>query len=273
MFYHDEIIEPLLKCPGCNKKYDEAKLLPCGIYCTKCLIETLDNNIEKFQCKFCDDIHSIPETNFKNFKTLENFISKKPFVKLDDFSRGQSADDLKAHLKEIEESLNQFKLEIEKSLETVHDFYLNLRTEIQLETEVLIERIKDISESMIKEVQDKEKASLVYSNETNLLRFKNIAFQMESFHAEWTKYLKNHDIKETETNRANLEAVQLKNDLLNQKKFLNSLIFGNNKYEFIKHDSEINEIVIGRIKWEPILDLDIWFKAFKKHITDSYQNF
>ena len=258
MFFKEEVVQLLMNCPGCNERYDEAKILPCGIFCKKCLDKSLNDCSEQFDCKFCQDTHLIPENGFKNYQPLEKFLSNKPIVKLDDISRGQSADNLKSSLKQIEASINEFKFEIENSEDKMKSFCLNLRNEIQLETEVLIKKIQDISESMIKEVQHFESDCLDYLNDTRLFRFKSFVGKLESFHLEWSKYLKNHEIKESETNKANQIATELKNELLNEKKYLNSFIFRNKNYRFTKNLKDIEKSIVGTIKFDDFLPEIIW---------------
>ena len=123
MFLKKEIIEHLLKCPGCGQEFDQAKILPCGIYCSKCVNTALNNRTEQFFCKFCDDVHMIPENNFKNYLPIERFLVKKP-KDTGKYKTKEKSMNLK--LKDIEKSVNEIKSVNSNSAEKMKKIYLIL---------------------------------------------------------------------------------------------------------------------------------------------------
>ena len=107
MFYGEECVSKLIKCQLCKSKLKEAKILTCGIYCENCVTEMVRDVFEtrnEFMCKFCDDIHSIPNNGFMKWKALDEFYSEE--LAIEDIYRGESVERLKKNLNKIHKQIN-----------------------------------------------------------------------------------------------------------------------------------------------------------------------
>ena len=72
-------VDELLQCGRCEEIYQEAKILPCGIFCSKCVNDLLSARENgKFICSLCNETHSVPD---KGFKPFTRFIKLKSMVK------------------------------------------------------------------------------------------------------------------------------------------------------------------------------------------------
>ena len=111
MLYGEESVSILTKCPLCKRKLKEAKIFPCGIFCTNCvkeLTKNVDLIIKEFECKSCKKIHIVPDDGFMKSNALEDFFSSE--IPLEEVYRGESTETLKKNLKEIDKQITEMSL-------------------------------------------------------------------------------------------------------------------------------------------------------------------
>jgi hypothetical protein len=102
---------------------------------------------------------------------------------------------LKTLLDKIQNKCNFVKLGIENSDDLVKEHFINLKIEVQLTAEEVIQQVNDLTDQIIEEIDEhkKEKIEFYKTNSKNLVDFNNIVKELKSFHIDNTEYLKRFD--------------------------------------------------------------------------------
>ncbi len=88
-------------------------------------------------------------------------------------SRGKTFNALQKILKDIQKEQNLFENYLTNPSDYIKEHFIDLRNEVQLAAEELHERIDDLSEEVILEINEYEK-QLVGSNKINLDSFESV---------------------------------------------------------------------------------------------------
>ena len=190
----------VFECPNCKREVQEAKILPCNIYCKKCvqdILSSLDECKKEFKCEFCGDTHHIPKSGFTDFNFKSKFQPKSSIKEVD---ISESGEKLKANLKNIDSKIKEMRNKMEKSSDLISNHCLGLRNQVQLETEVLIKHLKDLSIQKIDEITDYEKKCLSIDT---LNMEQTFIQEMEKFRNEWETNLTYNSNNEIEIQKAN----------------------------------------------------------------------
>jgi hypothetical protein len=262
MFYDTHEVDNALLCQQCEGRLDIPKILPCGkTICSLCEI-TIRINDKMFDCMLCKEKHEMP----KNGLLINDALMKILSVKLKKIPRGKAFNSLEILLNEIQKKENLMKLGIENSSDLIKEHCIELRSDVQLKAEEVIQLVNDLSRKIIEEIDEYEKESIEFNraNLESLGVFKKIANELESFHSCNTEYLKNHVVdydKVIDLNKeanilikkAELEVKNLK-DVIFDGKFL---VFEENKIKMIKS-------ILGSVKIDQIIDSLILINISKK---------
>jgi len=111
-------------------------------------------NENKFDCLVCKNKHEITKEGLPINKSKKALLSSKPAEVLMEKAYelfGNLMNNIKNN------KLNTIKHIIEKSNNFVKNHCIDLRNEVQLSTEEVIQQIKDISAKLIKEINDYER--------------------------------------------------------------------------------------------------------------------
>jgi hypothetical protein len=100
----------------------------------------------------------------------KEFASNIPLLKLikaraEDVYRNRNVDELKAKLAEIKSKSDQFKFNLDSGVGQLKEHCILLRNQVQLQTELLIEKIQRFNESLILEIDNHEKECIRLFNE------------------------------------------------------------------------------------------------------------
>ena len=248
MFYED--VSPLIRCQMCQSKLVEAKILLCGHFCDSCLAElTKDTNDEtrEFTCKSCEEIHMIPKNGFKNWKALNEFYSKE--LNFEEIYRGESAENLKKNLIEIQKQIDSLNLTLANGVDLVNEHCLKLRNEVSLEAEITIKRIQDVRDDMIKEINSYEEICISNLKPDKLKKqnFEGFLNEMLNFQGKWNEYLKKYQINDAEIVKANKSALDLQTRFRNEKMKLDKFIFNDESVNFNKKAIKIEKDFLGTL--------------------------
>jgi hypothetical protein len=234
----------VLICKNCESSMDLPKSLPCGeVMCSHCE-SNIQINGNKFECPFCQNKHDMPKDGLPICKPLLQMLSIKP-VKV---SRGKAFDSLEILLDKMQNKCNFIKLGIENSDDLVKEHCMNLKSEVHLTAEEVIQQVNDLTDQIIEEINDYEKETIEYNkkNSKNLVGFNNIVKELESFHTNNTEYLKRFDANHKMVIKLNEDA----NNLIEKTELeidnLKNVIFDEKFLKFEKNKYKIKRSVLGR---------------------------
>ena len=205
MFYEETKLNEELTCNKCRERLDDPRILPCGdTICSDCVlsIRVADNN--KFDCLICEKKHTMPDDGLPVNKKLLAILSLKP----SEVYRGQIVQKLKEALNEIHKKSTQLTFGSNNGIYQIKEHCINLKNELQLSTEEAIKQINEYNLELIKEIEQYEKECVKsYDQNYNLTEnFSKIIKKLDSFHAEWTHYLKQTTISDESILKANNQA-------------------------------------------------------------------
>ena len=254
MLYGEECVSSLIKCQMCQCKLTEAKILLCGLFCNNCTVQlckNVDKGSNEFTCKSCDETHSIPKNGFKRWKALNEFYSKE--LKLEEIYRGESAEKLKQNLNEIREHINYLEFNLKNGTDKVKEHCLRLRNEVSLEAEITIERIQDIRDVLIEEINDYQAICLsqIESDKIQKQQFQKFIDELKDFDKVWSEYLKKYQIHDSEMVKANGLSLELETMVNKVKINLDNFFFNNKSMSYRKNQNKIEKDFLG--------NLDLWF--------------
>jgi hypothetical protein len=243
MLYDTNAVNSVFICKNCEANIEIPKSLPCGeVICSHCE-SNIQINENKFDCSLCQNKHDMPRDGLPICKPLLQMLSIKP-VKV---SRGKVFDSLEILLDKIQNKCNFIKLGIENSDDLVKDHCMNLKSEVQLTAEEVIQQVNDLTDKIIEEINDYEKETIEYNkkNSKNLVGFNNILKELESFHTKNTEYLKRFDANYEIVIKSNEDAKNLieKAEIRIQK--LKDVIFNGHLFSFEKNKDKINRSILG----------------------------
>ena len=253
MFFDTNKVNNALLCKQCEGRLDIPKILPCGeTICSYCETSIQVNENNMFDCLVCKDKHEMPKNGFLTSKALSEILS----IKLTKVSRGKAFDLLEKSLDNMLKKRSYIKLGIENSTDFVKEYCIDLRNDVQLATEGVIQQINDINVEIINEIDEYEK-ELIEFNKTQpapLDSFNNTVKRLEAFHALNTEYLNQNEVDDETIAKSNEEANNLMKkadiDIQNLKYF----IFDGNILKFEKKFQKIISKSIFNISKSVLID-------------------
>ncbi len=210
MYYDSNVVNNLLNCKICQGHLDEPRLLPCGkTICSQC-VSTFKLNGNQYDCLVCGKKH---EMN-KNGLPINELALEMLSIKTIKLSRNnKSFDSLKETLIDIQKKENLIKLLINNSDDCIKEYCLDLKNEVQLASEKLIQKINDYNEEMFNGIEDYEQ-ELIALNKKNSRRLKQFEIkhqELESFYSETNKHLiKHHSLNDDKIIKLNKNAIILR---------------------------------------------------------------
>ncbi len=115
-------------------------------------------------------------------------------------------------LDEIQKKTNFIKLGNENTNDFVKEYYMSLRSNVQLTTEEAIQKIKEISIKLIKGIDDHEQETLEFNTLTKSFDdSKQIIKELELFYTKFSVYLTKNEFDNNVVKKSNEEAINLMN--------------------------------------------------------------
>jgi hypothetical protein len=197
----------------CKVNLKNPVTLPCGF--TIC-IEHVENYTDKFNCFLCDQEHFVPQKGFQLNRIIMDIVKSGEYL-------NESQNKLHDDFRELESIINNY--EKLNSDVLIYDFFSKLRNKVDLHREVLLEKIHDRSDQIIKQLSQKEA-----EYKQNAQRIPKISFEE----------LKNVDMLELNQN--------LRFSVLNNNDLKEISIKINNWIEKIKKETEKfeNELLLDK---------------------------
>ena len=226
MFYQQSTINNLKTCAVCVQTFSDPRMIPCGhTFCNHC-IETLKNkeNESKLTCLRCQKEHTcINKTDFPVNMLVCELIEEKP----NEVIHSKYMAEFKKSLNLLTDRIESLQSNLDNGALAIHEHCSKLRRDVQLNTELHIEKIKDNNEKLIKEINDYEK-ECVSKYEVNIVKdtnsIENLINELRTFTAEKRKYL----------DRFQIDDEDIENSLIKTKEHLEMLNEETSKLDQIK---------------------------------------
>lgn len=246
MFYEQDAVENNLKCPNCNKKFDVPKIIPCGqTICLTCVSQFTSSNGEIFKCKFCNNLHQVPQNGFPTLKIIENLLLVQP-VKV---FRG-------ALFLRLGEKLNQLKVKIDETQELTDTSESLIKThcdlvrdEVTINFDSIQMELDKIRDKHLEEIDEFERNSLEMMN-TEKDELQNLLEECKARHSEWyNEYKKPHLSKYHITNMLR-NSDELIAKLLNIKSDFEGFLKAAQFITYAPCKKKIDENLVGTIIYD-----------------------
>ncbi len=140
MFFDSNEVNNLLNCKKCDGRLDEPKILPCGNNICSYCAASIKINGKQYDCLVCSGEHKMPKNGLPINTALKELLSYKP-IKV---SRGKLFDSLLKSLDGIQKMRNFIKLGTENSNDLIKEHCIDLRSDVQLKAEEVIQQVNDI---------------------------------------------------------------------------------------------------------------------------------
>jgi hypothetical protein len=247
MFYEEKEINELTTCPYCKNKYDDPRALPCGLsMCFSC-IQILTENLS-LSC-VCKQSHKIPIDGF-----FKNTVAAKLTEKrANDVYRSEKVEELKQNLKRMKQQTDSFNKDMNVGRNKIIEYFNDVKNEVQLKTEKVIEAIKQHSFDILKQIDDYQNECLMNYDRSNSTCVKQQCGELkksEEFYAKWSDYLSKFSISENDISIANQESSRLINSLDHEHYEYKCKLFGDNLMKFKESESKIDSWLIGGVIYE-----------------------
>lgn len=246
MFYCKNEINDYLCCKQCGQRLIEPKILPCGVaLCRDCAASIKIEN-KKFVCPMCPNrTHEITNEGLPTSETLIHLLKIQPIQ----ITRGKSVELLQSLLNEIQKNINVISHGINNSIDHIKEHCIQLRNQAQLATEQAIQKINNFNQEIMNEINAYESECIrKFETKPDLkLEFDETLRDLQSFHAEWTEYLRTFHLDEQLILNANEAASSLLDKCEHEKQKLNEIIFDNNILTFDRNEHKLSNFFIGTL--------------------------
>ena len=245
MFYEEKEISELILCPYCKNKYNDPRIVECSSsFCMPCIEFLTKNDENGFKCPVCDDFHETPKKGYLKNPNLAKLCDKKAV----EVSRSKQAEDFKRKLGNFKQNLDKLANKNKPSIEIIKEYCDNLRNEVQLSSEELIETIKKYNLELIEQINAYERSSLLDFNKQNKIILDDFIGRMYAFHSKWIEYFKQLKLDDNAmivaSNEADgyLEQIKSENEEILLDKTFNGKVF-----KFNKNSTELKSSIIGSL--------------------------
>ena len=123
---------------------------------------------------------------FKSSCRSETFtlISKLLSIKSNEVFRGDNVNSLKSNLNDIQKAINELSFGVDNGVDYIKEHCLNLRAEVQLVTETVINEVNEMSEKMINQINSYEQERIKKYNKSkeNKVDFFKFVGNLKQFH-------------------------------------------------------------------------------------------
>ena len=148
------------------------------------------------------------------------------------------------------------KLGTENSSDIIKEHCSELRNDVQIAAEEVIQQVNDLSTKIIEEIDEYEKERIEYNkaNSKSLSTFNNIIKELESFHTINTQYLKQYEIDDAILIKSNKDATKLIKKVELEIENLKDVIFNRSFLKFEKNKEKISKSILGSTKIDQMID-------------------
>jgi hypothetical protein len=250
MFYKKEEVDTTLRCSICSGNFQQdsdPRYLPCGeSACHKC-IQNISNANNEFKCLFCHEEHQPQRTQgFPPNLTATKLIK----AKCDLVYRNEDAEKLRLKLHDLRKESEKLRANLENGSDQVQDYCIQLRTQVHLETDILLEQIHQFNENMIAQIDNYEKKcvntfkrkSANYEKES-----KQLLAEIERFHGYNSRHLSEFKIDEKKIKDGLALAYEYIEKLKKEDSKLELIKFDGKLMKFTKNEHKLDRSLLGML--------------------------
>ena len=242
MYFDENELNTMLLCKKCNGRLNEPRILPCGeSVCSYC-VSTIQVQENKFNCLICSKKHTMPDEDLPISKLLSTILSLKPI----ELSRGTEFELLTKSKQEIQKKLAILKSLINNSDDFIKEYCIDLKNDVQLKTEQLIEQINEFSSEIISNIDIYEKENK-QNKSVSLSDNDEIVKELELFCEKTTSHLNQFQINESDTVHLNKQSISLNKKAELEIQKLHNLLLNGNILKFKSNETKLTKSIIGEI--------------------------
>jgi hypothetical protein len=268
MFYEVEKIDSFLNCPRCSKRFVMPRILPCGKTLCQCCIDELcdltraetNSNAHKaacINCPCCRKSHTVPAD--EGCFILNEFIVKTLEIKPEKVYRCASFEKFDSLLGKIEKDICEVEVKISNPEAKIREHCEKIRNQIDLNTEIIIEKISNYRDQLFNEVNNYEQVCI--SNLKPIDRKDRVFKILRENDAQLKNFLAyiNHSrIDEDQVKKMMVDAKIQEYQLKNYLKRINNKLFGDSLIVFDDMQKQFDSSIIGRFSYESLsADADV----------------
>jgi hypothetical protein len=167
-------------------------------------------------------------------------------MKSNEVSRSPLADSLTAQLGEIRLKLDELSKENSLGADKIKDYCAELRNDVQLSSEQLIESIKAHNLELVEHVNAYEKNALLDFNKENATQLDGFIQETREFQTKWLDYLKQFKLDEHVLKLALNEASKYLEKINKENDEVLVRVFNDGLIQFKKNPNEASSSTIGK---------------------------
>jgi len=268
MFYEENEITKISECKKCRLPLHEPRVLPCGdTICSSC-VDKIHVDNKQFFCILCLKKHYMPDEGLPLNKMALQLASMKPT----EVSRGRTAEGLKKTLRVMSQKITTLIYDSNNGIDKINEYYSNLRSDVQLAAEEVIQQINERNQNTIEIIDNHEKETIkAYQlSQAHKNQVKRTVEELEKFHLKWSKYLNQAQISDDLTTIVNREAEHLNKKAETEQLNLTKVIFKEGRLKFIKNSKKLEWTALGYLHLEAIQDNNSYENIIDKHLFNPF---
>ncbi len=151
MFFKQDEIDSALNCPICSDTFQDPRILPCGESACHKWIQTSTDH--EFNCSFCHKTHKPADNHgFPPNLVIQKLLKAQP----DQVYRNQKVENLNSKLAVLTSKSDELKQNLQSGTDQIVEYCIQLRNQVHLQTDVLVEKAHQLNENLISEIDDYE---------------------------------------------------------------------------------------------------------------------
>ena len=249
MFFEESLINSLLICSECERKFVDPRVLPCGkSVCQECVHTLANTDTGLLKCRSCGKIHEIPHEGFPANQELAKLVTIEP----KEVERSKLATKFKTLANSIHEKAKKLALEFEIIDVKISGMCAQIRNKTQLAIEEAHLKLDSIHSEFMEEIQAYETkcGSNLNAVKQDKASLSELLDQSSVFVAESHSLLKKYVLDDKELKKALDDGNSLLNSLEKASSKLECDIFGETMLTFAKNQKELGSDLIGQLKWQ-----------------------
>jgi hypothetical protein len=260
-YFLGSAIETELVCLSCKTRYEIPKVLPCGYtICKSCELDLIIiKDTKKIECLFCNEEHELPKNGFPINKSIANMLGKSSLT----VNRGDVHDATTKKICELKSISSNFMNDLNDPIEKIKTYCELQKSKIELKTESMKQYLEKYCDNLTNQINNFEKECLEKNqNQGKFDNFKRFIAKCDKQYETMSVFLNKPDIQDKDLKIKYKEASSLINDLENDKKAFESVVFNKRKLCFTENDFELEEKLFGECTFIPLIDFH--YKRMKR---------